>query len=57
MILSKIDRVSVMPPSTLGASIERGQTGKQLRDAWMENPIKMHENPVIDSDFDYAGYA
>lgn len=38
------------------ACIERGQAGKQLRDAWMENPIKMHENPVIESDFDYTGY-
>jgi len=56
MILSGIDGVSSTPPTTRGASIERDQVGKQLRDAWMENPIKMHVNPVIESDFDYTGY-
>jgi len=57
MILSGIDGVSSASPTTRGASIERDQVGKQPRDAWMENPIKMHENPVIESDFDFNGYA
>jgi integrase len=38
------------------ASIERGLAGKQLRDAWKENPIRIHENTVIEFDNDYTGY-
>lgn len=39
------------------ADIERGQAGRELRDVWKENPIIVHENPVIHEKFDRTGYA
>jgi len=36
--------------------IEAGSAGKRLRDIWMENPVVMHENPVIREKFDLTGY-
>jgi hypothetical protein len=36
--------------------IEAGSAGKRLRDIWMENPVVMHENPVIRERIDYTGY-
>ena len=38
-------------------AMEQGVAGRQLRNAWKEHPIKVHQNPVIDQKFDNTGYA
>lgn len=36
--------------------VERGTAGKQLRNAWMENPVIEQKRPVIEKNFGMTGY-
>jgi len=36
--------------------MQQGVAGKQLKDAWKENPIETHRTPFIEKNFDHTGY-
>jgi hypothetical protein len=37
-------------------AMKRGAAGRQLKDAWKEHPIKVHQNPIIDLKERLPGY-